>query len=362
MRLLIDWRIDVEKNAVLYNPAALRGFIVDVFKSKDVSAEHSGQVADVLLFANLRGIDTHGVIRTGLYLDRFKSNLVNPKPIFSFTQSFPWAVAIDGDNAMGAVAGNHAMSEVINRAQTFGIGGATVRRSNHFGAASYYALRAVEVGCIGIVLSPASKALAPYGSMEPLFGTNPIAVGIPSGRAPWVLDMVTSIVARGHIRLAARRGELIPEGWALDSYGETTTDAAAALKGVMLPFAGAKGSALAMLVDIMGGVLSGSGFAGTIRDMTLDFSEPQDVGHFFLAIKIEAFMPPETFFERMKESILRLKALQPAAGFEEVCYPGEREARVAIERSVKGIPIPTESFKVLQAASEATGVSLPSPL
>lgn len=176
----------MEKSTVLYNHVALKGVIVDVFKSRGLSAEHSVQVADVLLFANLRGVDTHGVIRTGLYLDRFKSNLVNPKPIFSSTSSYPWAVAIDGDNAMGAVAGNHAMSEVINRAQTFGIGGATVRRSNHFGAASYYALRAVESDCIGIVLSPASKSLAPYGSMEPLFGTNPIAVGVPSGRAPWV--------------------------------------------------------------------------------------------------------------------------------------------------------------------------------
>lgn len=344
----------------IYDASVLRGFIVDVFKSKGLSSEHAGQVADVMIFANLRGIDTHGIIRTGLYLDRFKSDLVNYRPVFTAESSYPWAMSIDADNAMGAVAGSHAISEVIDRAERFGIGGATVRRSNHFGAASFYALRAVEAGCIGMVFSPASKALAPYGSMEPMFGTNPISFAFPAGKyAPWVLDMATSIVARGHVRIAARRGDPIPEGWALDAAGRPTADPTAALKGVMLPFAGAKGSGLAMMVDIMGGVLSGSGFAGSIRDMTLDFSKPQDVGHFFLAFKVDAFMPTNVFAERMEESVSRLKSLKPASDFAEVCYPGELESRVERQRSAEGIPIPPEAMHVLQTASRETDVTLP---
>lgn len=347
----------------LIDEAALSGFMAEAFERSGLSEAHARQVAHSMIAANLRGVDTHGVIRSGGYIERFRTGLVNPHPEVRLASTYPWAVAIDADNAMGAVAANLAMNEVLSRAETLGVGGATVKHSNHFGAASLYALRAVEVGCIGLVLSPASRSLAPFGSMEPMFGTNPIAVAIPAGRHhPWAMDMATSIAARGHIRVAARRGEPIPEGWALDAEGRPTTDAEAALKGVMLPFSGPKGSALAMMVDILGGVLSGSAFAGEIRDMTQDFTSPQDVGHFFLALKVDAFMPETEFAARMEEEIRRLKALRPAAGFDEVCYPGEREARLAERRRAEGIPIPPETMKVLRAVAEETGAELPTVL
>lgn len=316
-----------------------------------------------MIIANLRGVDTHGVVRSGGYIERFRTRLVNPLPDFQVTSTYPWALAIDADNAMGAVAAGFAMDEVLSRAERLGVGGATVKHSNHFGAASVYALRAVDAGCIGIVLSPASRSLAPFGSMEPLFGTNPIAVALPAGRHdPWVMDMATSIAARGHIRVAARRGEPIPEGWALDAEGRPTTEAKAALGGVMLPFSGPKGSALAMMVDILGGVLSGSAFGGDIRDMTRDFTAPQDVGHFFLALKVDAFMPEREFASRMEEEIRRLKALKPAVGFDEVSYPGEREARLAEHRQAEGIPIPPETVQVLRSVASETGAELPPTL
>jgi len=341
--------------------AELTKFICQAFEHHGLSREHALDVADSMVAANLRGVDTHGVVRTSSYIDRLTTNLVNPKPNFSVTSKYKWALAVDGDNAMGAVASAYAMREVLARVEDFGVAAATVKRSNHFGAASIYALEAAKAGCIGIVLSPASKSLAPFGSMEPMFGTNPIAVAIPAGRYhPWALDMATSIAARGHIRIAAKRNEPIPEGWALDSDGRPTTDAEEALKGVMLPFAGPKGSALAMMVDVMGGVLSGSGFGGSIRDMTRDFTAPQDVGHFFLALKVDAFMPLSEFNERMEEEILRLKALKPAAGFGEVCYPGEPEALLAEQRRGAGIPIPPETMKVLCSVAKATGLGLPS--
>jgi LDH2 family malate/lactate/ureidoglycolate dehydrogenase len=313
--------------------------------------------------ANLRGVDTHGVARIPSYIQRFRTGLVEVAPQIVVTSRMPWAANVDGGNGMGAVVGHRAMSEALTRARTFGIGAVTAKRSNHFGAAALYALQAVEQGCIGVSLTPASKSLAPYGSREPLFGTNPIAVAIPTGRqAPWVMDMATSVAARGHIRLAAREGQPIPEGWALDASGRPTTDAAAAMAGVMLPFSGAKGSALSMLVDILGGVLSGSGFAGSIRDMNTDFDAPQDVGHFFLAMQVEAFMPRHEFDARMEMSIARLKALQPAAGFDEVLYPGEPEARRQAERSANGIPLGAQVCEAIRIAASSAGIGMPEPL
>jgi LDH2 family malate/lactate/ureidoglycolate dehydrogenase len=266
-------------------------------------------------------------------------------------------MAVDGRNGMGAVVGARAMDEVLARADEFGIAAATVRNSNHFGAAGWYAARAPARGCVGICISAASKSLAPYGSRKPFFGTNPIAVAIPAGdRAPWVMDMATSLAARGHIRIAAAAGRSIPEGWALDRDGRPTTDAAAALAGVMLPFAGPKGSALAFLADILAGALAGAGFGGSVRDMNTDFTAPQNVGHFVMAFRIDAFTDPAEFAERMAALIARLKSLAPAEGFAEVNYPGEIEARLAAERRVAGIPLSDECLAALRKLAADLGI------
>jgi len=346
-----------------YSAAELRTFTERLFRHWNVPSPHAAIVADTLLSANLRGVDTHGVARIPGYIDRFRHKLVEPVPRISVETRLPFAAAIDGGNGMGPVVAQAAMDEVLKRADSLGVGIATARRSNHFGAAAYYALQAARKDCVGLCLSPASKSLAPFGSREPLFGTNPVAAAVPAGRhAPWVMDMATSVAARGHIRLAARHGESIPEGWALDAEGRPTTNAEHALAGVMLPFSGVKGSAIAMLVDILGGVLSGSGFGGTIRDMTRDFTAPQDVGHFFLAFRVEALMPLAEFNARMEEEIARLKALKPAAGFSEVLYPGEPEARKEQERSRSGIPLSAQVVAALRKEAEEAGLAFPDPV
>jgi len=337
----------------------VRDFVVRLFSAYGLTTEHARAVADSLVTADLRGQGTHGVARVPSYVERLVRGLVNPKPQFQPTSRMPFAVAIDGDNAMGAVVATHAMGEALDRAEQFGMGAAVARRSNHFGAAGCYALMAAQRGAIGIVMSPASKSLAPFGSREPLLGTNPYAVAVPvREKAPWVMDMASSVAARGHIRLAARHGKPIPQGWALDAQGVPTTDAQAALSGVMIPFAGPKGSAIAMMVDIFGGVLSGSAFAGAIRDMNTDFEAPQDVGHFFMAMKVDAFMPEAEFYDRMDEAIARLKALKPAQGFDEVLYPGEPEARAAARRQKEGIPLTATVIAGLRTAGDAAGVTL----
>jgi LDH2 family malate/lactate/ureidoglycolate dehydrogenase len=340
----------------------LEAAAAEIFSKCGLADKDSATVARSLVFANLRGVDTHGVARIPAYVERFTQGMVDPKPSMTLESRFGWSMSLDGANGMGAVVGQRAMDEVLARAEVHGIGGATAKRSNHFGAASFFALQAVEKDCVGIVLSPASKSLAPYGSMQPLFGTNPIAVAIPAGRhAPWSMDMATSIAARGHIRLAAKQNKPIPEGWALDGEGRPTTDANAALKGVMLPFSGVKGSAIAMMIDVLGGVLSGSAFGGEIRDMNFDFEAPQDVGHFFMAFKIEAFMPIAEFNARMEEEIVRLKALTPAAGNSEILYPGEPEARTEEKRRKNGIQLPAEIVASLVDTATALGVAFPAP-
>lgn len=346
-----------------FSSNALHAFTQAVFASHGLSEAHAHHVADNLVDANLRGLDTHGVARIPSYVKRIELNLVNVHPNITVHSTWPWSAAIDADNAMGAVAGALAMQEALQRANNFGIGAVTVKHSNHFGAAGYFARMAAEADCIGISLAPASKSLAPFGSKEPLLGTNPIAVGAPAGRnAPWVMDMATSVAARGHIRLAAQQDQPIPAGWALDSEGEPTTDAHAAMSGVMVPFSGPKGSAIAMLVDILGGVLSGSAFAGAIRDMNTDFSAPQNVGHFFMAMKVDAFMPLEQFQARMDEQIQRLHALAPAKGVEQVMYPGEPEARTQEERRRLGVPLNTKVLQSLIEVGQATGVAMPQPI
>ncbi|MEX1056135.1 MAG: Ldh family oxidoreductase, partial [Natronospirillum sp.] len=177
--------------------------------------------------------------------------------------------------------------------------------------------------------------------------------------APWVMDMASSVAARGHIRLSEKTNTPIPEGWALDSDGNSTTDPHEAMKGVMVPFAGPKGSAIAMLVDILGGVLSGSSFAGNIRDMNKDFTAPQGVGHFFLALKIEAFMPLNDFYARMEEQIERLHKLAPAPGFKNVLYPGEPEAKVSECRAREGIPLNETVLTALRELSLEAGLDFP---
>lgn len=340
------------------NAEALRAFAAEIFRHCGLEPHAADIVAESLVWADLSGVETHGVARIPSYVERLRRKLVNAAPRIHVESRMPFAATLDGDNAMGAVVADHAMREALTRAASVGIGVVVARHSNHFGTAGYWARMAAHEHCIGVCISPASKSLAPFGSKAPLFGTNPFAIAVPAGaRAPWVMDFATSVAARGHIRLAAREGRTIPEGWALDRDGYSTTDAAKALEGVMLPFAGPKGSALSMLADILGGVLAGAAFGGEIRDMNTDFTAPQGVGHFFMAMRIEAFMPAGEFTTRMAQLIDRVKALPPAAGFDEVMYPGEPEARRAAERRETGVPLSSTTRAALAKVAGELGIA-----
>lgn len=333
-------------------------FATRLLLAHGVPAEASAVVAEYLIHADLRGVDTHGLIRLPLYLDRIRRGLVNPRPDIKIRKVTPVSIAVDGGNGLGQVVATRAMSEAIAIAKHFGCCVAGVQRSTHFGVAASYALQAINAGLIGMVFTNASASMPPWGGRQPILGTSPLAVGAPGGKlGPFVLDMSVAVAARGKIRKALRRGESIPEGYALDADGRPTTDPAAALQGVILPMGGPKGSGLAMVMDIFGGVLTGAAFAGEVGDQTRDFDHPQNVGHFLFAMRPDLFVPLKEYETRMDTLIQRIHDCPPAEGFSEVLIAGEFEARQEIARRAGGIPYSPSELATFQ--TEAAKANLP---
>lgn len=341
--------------------AALREFTQAVFERLDLPAHDAAVVADCLVAANLRGLDSHGVARIPIYARRLRAGLVNPRPALTVTRVAPSAAHLDGDDGMGMVVGSAAMERAVALAREAGVGLVGVRRSTHYGMAASYVLQAVAAGCVGFAFTNSSPGMAPFGGTRPILGVNPLAVGVPAGRRPAVvLDMAMSVIARGKMRLAAAHGEPIPEGLGVDARGQPTQDGMAVFGGgAVHPFGGPKGSALAVWMEIMAGVLTGAAFAGEMKSLYEDFSGPQRIGHLFLAIRPDLFMPMAEFAQRMETMIERLKDSRPADGVAEVLMPGEPEARSEIERSRTGIPLTAEIFASLRTEAEALGVALP---
>jgi LDH2 family malate/lactate/ureidoglycolate dehydrogenase len=254
------------------------------------------------------------------------------------TEKTPVAAHLDGDNGFGFIVACKGMEDAIRRASTYGIGIVTADHSNHFGMAATYVIQALEAGMISLVFTNSAKQMPPFGGKETLLGISPFAAGAPSkNEVPYILDMAPSVVAKGKIRKAARRGEKIPLGWAYDKDGKPTEDAEAALNGSMAPIGGPKGSGIAILMDIMSGVLSGAAFGGEVGDQYKE-ARPQNVGHCFIAIKPDIFMSSDDFRSRMDTLAERVHGVTPADGFKEVLFPGEPEHRLAVERSTQGLP------------------------
>lgn len=248
------------------------------------------------------------------------------------------------------------MQEAIKRAETYGIGFVTVDHSNHFGMAATYVLQALDAGMISLVFTNSAKQMPPFGGKDTLLGISPFAAGAPSNKeVPYILDMAPSVVAKGKIRRAARRGEDIPLGWAYDKEGNPTTDANLALDGSMAPIGGPKGSGIAILMDIMSGVLTGAAFGGEVGDQYKE-KKPQNVGHAFIAIKPDVFMSSDAFRSRMDTLAQRVHGVTPAPGFKEVLFPGEPEHRLSQTRKAEGIPYADAEKKMFDSMAEQYGI------
>ncbi|MDO5633061.1 MAG: Ldh family oxidoreductase [Paracoccus sp. (in: a-proteobacteria)] len=319
---------------------ALRRFAQTAFASAGISDANARIIGDDLVKANLRGIDSHGVSRIPMYLERLDRGLVNPRPEMAVNKVAGAVAHIDADNAMGFLPSHLAMDTAMDMAKDAGIGMVGVSRSTHFGMGALYALQAIERGFVSMIFTNSSPAIAMWGGRSAFLGASPIAAGVPGGKsAPFVMDMAMTVIARGKIRLAAMRGEPIAEGLALDVDGNPTTDAAKAFEGVCLPFGGVKGSVLGTMMDLMSGVLTGANYGGDVKSLYFDHSEPQNVGHLFFAIRPDLFMAMTDFEARMEDFNRRIKALPRAAGCDEILMPGEPEARTEARRVAEGIPV-----------------------
>lgn len=352
----MDTHAGRESRTVYVASDAAKAFAHALLVAHDVPDADAEIVAECLVRADLRGVDTHGIMRLPGYLDRLRRGLANARPQLEPKRITPVAASLDGQDGLGFVVATRAMAEAIAMAETYGIGIVAVRRSTHFGMAASYVLQALDAGYMSFVFTNASPAMPPWGGREAILGTSPFAAGAPGGReGPYVLDMSPAVAARGKIRRAERRRESIPEGYALDAEGRPTTDATKALQGVVLPIGGPKGSAIAMLMDIFGGVISGASFGGDVGDQYKRFDKPQDVGHFFLAMKPNIFISADEYRARMDVLVQRIHGCPTAEGFTEVLMPGELEARQEAERRRTGLPFGAGEVATLQAEAAKAG-------
>ncbi|HHY92635.1 MAG TPA: Ldh family oxidoreductase [Firmicutes bacterium] len=318
----------------------LKAFAAKVFQNLGIPAADAEVTAQILVQADLRGIDSHGVARLPIYAKRLKLGLINKQPNIKVVRDRPGAAVVDGDNGLGQVVGHKAMTLCLEKARQHGVAVVGVKNSNHFGIGAYYAMMALKEDMIGMVATNTSPLMAPFGGKEALLGTNPIAIAIPAGtQRPVVLDMATSLVPRGKIEIAARKGEKIPVGWAIDQDGRPTQEPEEALKGTLLPMGGPKGYGLALVVDILCGVLTGAAFGAHTGSLFGDLDRPQNIGHFMLAVDVNSFRPLTEFKNTMDSLILSIKNSAPAEGFKELFLPGEIEYIKTEERAQKGIDL-----------------------
>ncbi|MGF9800822.1 Ldh family oxidoreductase [Brevibacillus agri] len=346
-------------NPTRFHWKGLEQVAAQVLSRAGVRGEDAQLVARSLVHADLRGVESHGLSRLPIYVQRIEAGLIELTQPPALVVRQGATALIDGKNQLGVVVGVAALDEAKQLARQHGIGLAGVRHSNHFGSCSYYAEQAVDEGLILLVLSNAPASMAPTGGIVPFFGTNPIAIGIPAGeQPPFLLDMATSVAARGKIALAAKKGSAIPEDWAIDADGLPTHDPTKALLGSLLPIGRAKGYGLAMFIDIVCGLLTGAAVGPGVKSLYDNWQDPQDIGHVFLCIDVQRFLPLDAFRQSMDAYIRQVKNVPTAPGVAEILIPGEIEQRIMTARKQDGIPFPQTVVEELAKLCSAYGIDL----
>lgn len=334
---------------VLVSHDELSAIGVEALEAVGVPAADARVATRILLYADLRGVGSHGIQRLLMYVPRIRKGLINPTPAIEVENVSPVMSLVHGDDGLGQVVAERGTREAVRLAKEWGLGLVGCRDSNHFGAVAPFAQMACDERLIAIVATNAFPTMAPWGGGKNVVGNNPFAVGVPCEDAPpFILDMALSVSSRGRMRDMAKQRQRIPEGWALDANGRPTTDPLEALKGFVLPIGGHKGYGLALAIDIIAGVMTGAGVADGVKSLLQQWDEPQHVGHVMCVIDPVRFMPWSRFAERMKdlrETMRAVPALDPAAP---VVIPGEPEARIAEQRRLEGIPVPEGTFELLK--------------
>jgi len=325
----------------------LTTWCITKFQQVGVSVDHATTVTKILLHANLRGVDSHGVMRMEHYIEKIKQGGINPQAKITAESTGIVNAIIDGNDGLGHLAAKEAMTLAVQLAKKYGIGVVSVINSSHCGALSYFVELAAKEKCVGVAMTNTDKMVVPFGGSSAYFGTNPMAFGFPAGDYPSIiLDMATSSVAYGKILEAKQLGQSIPAHWAVDQAGNPVEDPNQF--AALLPFGGPKGYGLNMVVDIFAGILTGSPFGPYVPPMyTDDLSQYRKLGHFMCVFDISRFTDLAKYRENMMKMIDDLHEMTPAPGFQRVLLPGEPEYIKEQQRSKDGIPIAEETYQYL---------------
>jgi LDH2 family malate/lactate/ureidoglycolate dehydrogenase len=342
-----------------YAAKDLTTLVHGIFRANGVSDEHARTVADVLVWANLRGIDSHGVSRVQTYLGLFEKGLANAQPKLVTERPAPAVVTVDADRAPGPVALDHAMRQAIEVARETGIAWAGVRGTVHTGAVGYYASQAAEAGMIGIGLVAGMPNMAYAGSSVAGVATSPLTIAVPAGKHPTaLLDMATATIALGKIAQYKIAGKPLPEGAALTKDGEPTTDAEQA--AIPTPMSGAKGSGMSLMFELLTSVLLANPIVSEFHGGSEEGRRHKQNAA-LIAVNLETFGPRERFLASVDDTLDAILGL-PSAGGSPVAYPGQRSAATEQDRTANGIPVAGGTWKALSAAAETYGLTLPDPL
>lgn len=356
-------------DAVVYPIDQLHTFSRRLFEHLGVPPEDARQAADVLAAADLRGIDSHGVGRLRTYYDMLTLGRINPRARVQIVRETPSTATVDGDNGLGLVVGPQANRIAMDKAEAVGSGWVSVCNTNHYGIAGYYVLEALRRDLIGLSMTNSTKLVAPLWGGERMLGTNPIAIAFPGlEEPPIVIDLATSAAAYGKIEIARRKGEPIPEGWAVDRDGHPTTSPDAMVEGgALLPLGsdrargGHKGYALAAMVDVLCCVLSGANWGPFAPPFALRQEEParsvgKGIGHFFGAWRLDGFIEPEAFKRQIDDWIRTFRATRPAPGTGGPLIPGDPEREAEARRRREGVPVLLPVVENLRFMARETGL------
>ena len=342
---------------VLVDPTDLTRFTTDIFECAGMPREDAAIEADVLVWANLRGVDSHGVLRIPWYIQNVDDGVFNISPNIKIEKETAATVLIEGDQAFGPVVTVFAMNKTIEKAREAGVCWTIIRNTTHQGAMAYYSLMAAEQDMAGIAVVCSPPNMAAFGSKGKGVHNSPIAIAVPAGeRNPPVLDMATSVVAGGKLSLAQDKGESIPPDWSLDPQGNPTTTPS--FDNVLLPFAGPKGSGLALMFATLSNVM----VANPLLEPNITGRAPTSRGvqnSFLVAVDIAAFTDVDEYKDNIDLLIAAQKTLPTADGFDEILVPGEPEYRMQAERSRNGIPLPMGTVENIRPIAERFGVEMP---
>jgi LDH2 family malate/lactate/ureidoglycolate dehydrogenase len=328
----------------------LEAFIASAFQAVGISAAEAKSIAELMVRADVQGSEGHGVFRLAQYIRRIQGGAVSVRPKIRVAREAAGMALVDGDNGMGHLVMRFATERAIEKAKTAGVAWVGVKWSNHAGPASLYARMPLEHDMVGLYLAVGNaNHLPPWGGLDMLLSTNPIAVAIPAGaEPPIVLDMATTVAAYGKVKTKAQRGETMPEGWMMDREGRPLTDPKRANEGFLLPIGGYKGYGLALVIGLLAGTLNGAAMGKDVVDFNADDMTATNTGHVIVAINVEVFQPLAEFKSSVDVLIRDIRGSERLPGVDRVRLPGEGSHAARVDRLKNGVPLPAPLAASLQ--------------